>query len=389
MSASSTYANQPVNSQNPFPIGVPVSGEELADRETELQTIVKEVESGGRLFLISPRRYGKTSLLLEARRRLQPRIPVAYLDLFQATSLAHFLDLFAKGVIESVEGAVEKAIRVAGEYLRAIRPTMTVNPQGEPEWSIGLSQQQADLLDLRDQVLALPGNLAKRKKLRLAVFMDEFQEVRNFDGLALEKAMRASFQQQPQVSYVFAGSKESLMWDMVRSRKSPFFRSGPTLSLGPLPAAEFTRFLSTKFKKAGMSISREKLGEILRLADEIPYNVQYLCHALWNVKQDRGEISGGDMARAMEYVLSAETAYYVSLWDQFSLHQRRTVRALARSGAVAPFNKTFLAEYDLGPSASVARSLAQLLKYQILRKSEKGYRFADPFFRLWVQTKIA
>src|SRR3989304_3550507 len=137
MSASSTYANQPVNSQNPFPIGVPVSGEELADRETELQTIVKEVESGGRLFLISPRRYGKTSLLLEARRRLQPRIPVAYLDLFQATSLAHFLDLFAKGVIESVEGAVEKAIRVAGENVHPTRPSKTLDPQSGPSRTYG------------------------------------------------------------------------------------------------------------------------------------------------------------------------------------------------------------------------------------------------------------
>ena len=95
------------------------------------------------------------------------------------------------------------------------------------------------------------------------------------------------------------------------------------------------------------------------------------------------------MARAVEYALSAENAYYVSLWDQLSLHQRRTVRALALSGAIAPFNKIFLAEYDLGPSASVARSLAQLLKHQILRKSEKGCLFADPFFRLWVKSKIA
>ena len=144
-------------SRNPFQIGVPVTGAELADRQTELETILKEVLAGNRLFLISPRRYGKTSLLLESRARLQARkIPVAYIDLYQATSLAHFLDLFARAVLEAAEGTAERAFRLAGEFLKALRPTMTVNAQGQPEWTIGFSQQQADLLKLRDQVLALP-----------------------------------------------------------------------------------------------------------------------------------------------------------------------------------------------------------------------------------------
>src|SRR3970282_1985631 len=117
---------------NPFRIGVPVTGGELADRQTELETILKEVQAGSRLFLISPRRYGKTSLLLETRNRLQAQnIPVAYVDLYQATSLAHFLDLFGRAVLEAVEGTVEKAVRMAGEFLRTIRPTMTVNARGQ------------------------------------------------------------------------------------------------------------------------------------------------------------------------------------------------------------------------------------------------------------------
>jgi hypothetical protein len=375
---------------NPFPIGLPVTGAELADRETELETVRKEVLAGSRLFLISPRRYGKTSLLLESRTRLQAeKIPVAYVDLYQATSLAHFLDLFARAVLEAAEGTVEKAVRIAGELLRAIRPTMTVNPQGQPEWSIGVSQQQSDLLKLRDQILALPQSLAERKKGRLAVFIDEFQEVRAFNGLALEKAMRALFQQQPRVSYVFAGSKESLMWEMVRSRRSPFFRSGPTLSLGPIPSEEFKKYLLGKFSRSGMSLTPDRLDEILALSEEVPFNVQYLCHALWIIKNGTGAVSTDDIRRAIEYVLAAEGEYYAALWDQLSLHQRRTARGLAKSGGASPFTTAFLREYDLGPSASVARSLAQLVKREVLKKTQEGYRFADPFFRAWILSRMA
>lgn len=376
-------------SGNPFRIGVPVSGAEFADRQTEIDTILTEVRTGSRLFLISPRRYGKTSLLLECQNRLHAEnVPVAYVDLYGATSLAHFLDLFARAVLEAAEGTVERAVRVAGELLRAIRPTMTLTAQGQPEWSIGLSQQQADLLRLRDQVLALPQRLAERRKGRLAVFLDEFQEVRALDGSTLEKAMRASFQQQPRVGYVFSGSKESLMWEMVRSQRSPFYRSGPTLSLGPVPREEFIKYLSDKFLKSGMQAIPDRLHEVLVLSDEIPFNVQYLCHALWIIKRGKGEVLRQDIRRAIDYILASEGAYYAALWGQLSLHQRRTARALARRGGAAPFTIAFLREYDLGPSASLARSLQQLVKREVLKKSEAGYGFADPFFRAWVLSRM-
>ncbi|MFQ5829543.1 MAG: ATP-binding protein [Candidatus Methylomirabilia bacterium] len=375
--------------RSPFSIGLPVTGADLADRDTELETILKEALAGSRLFLISPRRYGKTSLLLEARTRLLARrIPVAYVDLYQATSLAHFLDLFARAVLEATEGTVQRAMRIAGELLRATRPTMTVNAQGQVEWTMGFSQQQADLLRQRDQVLALPESLAERKKSRLAVFIDEFQEIRALDGPALEKALRAALQQQPRVSYVFAGSKESLMWEMVRARRSPFFRSGPTLSLGPIPPGDFKRHLSAKFRSTGMGIVPDRLDEILALSDDVPFNVQYLCHALWIVKDEKGQVSSADVGRAMEYVLAAEGECYGTLWDQLSLHQRRTIRGVARSGGASPFAAAFLREHDLGPSASVARSLAQLIKREVLKRAEAGYRFADPFFKAWVLSRM-
>lgn len=374
---------------NPFPIGVPVTGADLADREAELATILREVEAGSRLFLISPRRYGKTSLLFEARNRLQQRgIPAAYVDLYQATSLAHFLDVFARAVLEAAEGAVERAARLARDLFKGLQVTMMINNQGQPEWTVGFSQQQPGLLTLRDQVLGLPQALAERRNRRVAVFIDEFQEVRTLDGSVLEKAMRARFQQQPRVSYVFAGSKESLMWEMVRSRRSPFYQSGPTLPLGPIPAADFKAYLSSRFGRTGMTTSDSRLDEVLALANEVPFNVQYLCHALWAVKNGKGEVSENDIQQAIEYVLATEGEYYTALWNQLSLHQRRTVRALAKSGGASPFMAAFLQTHDLGPSASVARSLRQLSKRDVVKKSREGYRFADPFLRLWILSRM-
>ena len=137
-----------------------------------------------------------------------------------------------------------------------------------------------------------------------------------------------------------------------------------------------------------MRILSDTLNDILALADEVPFNIQYLCHVLWIVKDGKGEVSPEDIDRATKYITAAESAYYKALWDQLSLHQRRTVRALARSGVSAPFTTAFLREHDLGPSASVARSLQQLIKREVLTKSDKGYRFADPFFKSWILARM-
>lgn len=58
--------------ENPFRIAIPVTGGNLADQAPELDAILAEARAGSRLFLISPRRYGKPSLLLEARRIIDP-----------------------------------------------------------------------------------------------------------------------------------------------------------------------------------------------------------------------------------------------------------------------------------------------------------------------------
>jgi hypothetical protein len=52
--------------RNPFHYGTPVTGEQFAGREAELRAVTSRMTNGINLVLLSPRRYGKTSLLLRA-----------------------------------------------------------------------------------------------------------------------------------------------------------------------------------------------------------------------------------------------------------------------------------------------------------------------------------
>ncbi len=47
---------------NPFEFGGELKASAPIDREQELDLVIRTIENGGKLFLIGPRRYGKTSI---------------------------------------------------------------------------------------------------------------------------------------------------------------------------------------------------------------------------------------------------------------------------------------------------------------------------------------
>ena len=57
-----------------FDYGKPVTGDDLIDREEIVEEIVKNAKRRQSLILVAPRRYGKTSVILEAISRLREEV---------------------------------------------------------------------------------------------------------------------------------------------------------------------------------------------------------------------------------------------------------------------------------------------------------------------------
>ena len=136
-------------------------------------------------------------------------------------------------------------------------------------------------------------------------------------------------------------------------------------------------------------MSRETLDAILAAADDVPYNVQRLCHELWAMRvgvTDR--IVEPDIGEAIARIVEQDASHFGTLWDRLSLHQRQVLQAIARSGGRNIFAADFLAAHRLGSHSSVQTSLRMLLKDQLLFKSNGEYRFADAFFREWIAIRL-
>jgi len=90
--------------KNPFVYGEEVIGESFIDRENEIKMFIKDVESNERIFLLSPRRYGKTSLIVNLFNvLLKKKWLTARIDLYKVTSLESFANFYTTSIINSVE----------------------------------------------------------------------------------------------------------------------------------------------------------------------------------------------------------------------------------------------------------------------------------------------
>lgn len=372
--------------KNPFIYGEIVTGKDFADRTDEIKELARDLKDCEKIFLISPRRYGKTSLIINVFKKLKRNgVYPVYIDLYKATSLHKLLELYSREIALTVETKLERAIRFLKEVLPGLRPKVMINTEGNPSIGIDYVSNKQDLLRFLDEVYDLPQKLALKKKRNFVIAFDEFQEIGNFDGESIEKSMRASFQHQRNVGYLFAGSKRHMLNDMAYNKSRAFYKIGKVMNLKKIPRKEFCKFLECKFKDTGFALEEGVVDKVLELAEDYPYNAQFLCHKLWDVNLGEKKINTSDIITALEKILSEETPFYLSLWDSLTLNQRNVLRAIANFGGEKIFSQGFIATTGIGPGSTLQTSISLLIKKEIIEKNNGVYEITDVFFKEWIK----
>jgi uncharacterized protein len=384
---------------NPFEFGRAVHVESIVDRTEELQRLANAVRNGERLFLIGPRRYGKTSLLNVVQRQVEKEgVVVLNYDVEKFASTELLARALLTGAIRALTGPIEKlsaaASRQIKQFFGSLKPELSFDLE-EQTWSVSLlgeRRSETSALPLLTEVLDGIDAMAKSRARRVAVILDEFQQLVESGGIKAERQIRASVQTHQHVSYVFAGSKTRLLTDMTSHHGRPFYRMGSSLFLGPVPRAAFVPFLLAGFEQQGFKVGAGAVEQILDLAEDVPYSVQRLAHRCWDLLAGNPNVQRTltpvFVERTLQRIALEDDPAYTQLWMSLTAVQKKALNAVVGTSGRQLFSKAVADEYGL-PVASMQKALKALNDRGIIREEQTlgavRWRLDDPFFATWLK----
>ena len=359
---------------NPFKFGTVVEEPYFTNRIEEIRFVKSVLCSANNLVLISPRRYGKTSLIFKVLTELKR--PFIMLDLqiiISADDLAGQLlkKLFRIYPFEKVK-----------HYLKGFKviPSININPVTN-EIDVSFTPSSTTLNSITD-VLGLIGDITKPKNKPVIVF-DEFQEITRISK-DLDKRLRSLMQFHKNVNYVFLGSQESLIREIFEKKKSPFYHFGQLMNLERIPYAEFENYLVSGLKsvtKNPVIVSKE----ILEVTKCHPYYTQMLAFTVWELLAEKKDGSN-TVSDAVDYIIRVHDVDYERLWRTLNRTEMKILISLVKSKN-SPMSNLFISESGVGAMSTVFSGLKNLVKKGFLVRMGDDYAFDDVFFGLWILLK--
>lgn len=377
---------------NPFVYGEIVPVDAFADREVELDRLVADLSTAQKVFLISPRRYGKSSLVRQALDTLSRQGALTIdLTVSSYSSYVAFLEGYARA-LASADTPWKRAAAWLTGAITTTRPELRYEPEdtGLGRFAVAFPavRTERDVNRLANEIFTLPGRLASERKRTVVVALDEFQAIDGFDGRSVEHALRAATQQQRQVGYVFAGSEPSLMEKMIGPRR-PFYKAGPVIRLDKIAPSAFAEFVEKRFSKSGIQPEPGLGAAIVDLAGNLPYDVQRLAHETWDDMRAAGRRRAGldDLHATLARLLGEQATMFEAVWQRLTLAQRAVLRAVVLQHGRELLSADVRARHRLGGPSSIQASLTALMKQDLLLKEGQQYVVVDSLLREWIARK--
>ncbi len=372
---------------NPFVYGEVVPLAAFVDREVELDRLTRDLLAGQKIFLISPRRYGKSSLVRQAlRAAARGGALTVEVTVSSYSSYVAFLEGYARALL-AVETRVDKARAWLRDMIGAVRPEVRVEPDDRGVNQLALSfpsaRTEKDVSRLAQEVFALPGRIAEVRHRRMAIALDEFQAIASFNGGSVEHALRAAVQHQRDVGYVFSGSEPSLMERML-GRSRPFYKAGPVMRLQKIPAERFAEFIEARFRATRLRPAPGLGAAIVDLAGNLPYDVQRLAHEVWDDAQGAKGVGVDDLHETLRRLLGEHDAIFEATWQRLTLAQRAALRGAVLEEGHELLSADVRSRYRLGGASTVQASLTALVREDILAREGTRYLVVDSLLREWV-----
>jgi uncharacterized protein len=334
---------------NPFKFGSIVDGTYFTNRTIEIEQITSVLNSSNHLVMISPRRYGKSSLIYKVIKGIER--PVITVDLQLVTSVE---DLAAQLLKRLYRVFPAERIRQLIKHFRII-PAISLNPVTN---TVDITFQPSAIpFPQLEDVLNTIEKLSNDEKKTIVAF-DEFQEVDRLDT-NLARQLRSVMQHHRKINYVFLGSQESMIREIFEKKKSPFYHFGYLLTLDKISREDFSKYLEKGFSQKTKD-SATLAGAILDFTRCHPYYTQQLAFIVWGIAAGNHDLEK-IVPSAIDEIVRIHDIDYERLWTGFNKTDRKLLIGMAECN-ISPLSEAFYRKYDLNTSSTVFSSIKRIMK---------------------------
>ena len=366
-----------------FTFGKPAEGETFTDREEEQRKLKANFQYGINTFIISPRRWGKTSLVMKIGREFSsPSHPVVFVDVFKCRSSREFCEKVSSSVLSQTAGKMDELMDNVKSFLNRVNFTLDLGKEPLSSFSLSMVLRQGEN-DL-ENLLSLPEKIAQKKGCHLIVCIDEFQQIAEFDDSeSFQRTLRTIWQHQPDVTYCLFGSKKHTMEQILNHSGKPFYKFGELIYLQPISQSYWTTFIQEKFALGGKSISDDFCR---KLCETVAYNSYYVQQLSWYVFRISEDCVNDEIIQeALQELIGQNRALFESITERLTIHQMNFLRAIS-DGIHDKFSSaSVIQQYRLGSSANVISVKKSLLQRDLIMEQNKKLYFSDPVLGLWLK----
>ena len=369
----------------PFVYGKMAENEFFIDRENETKHLVDNFKSLVNTSLISPRRWGKTSLVNKALSVLEKEKGyfMAQVDIFNCRTEEQFYKAYVNAVLQASTSKLEEWVALMKRHIGSVGPKITLG-EGSQSYEVSFGIDFKEVQYSVDEILDLPQRIAEEKGKKFVICIDEFQNVGEYaEPLAFQRKLRSHWQLHNSVCYCLYGSKRHMLLDIFGNYEMPFYKFGDMMFLEKIAETDWIPYIQGRFMKSGKQISAPLASMIVRLVDAHPYYVQQLAHQVW-LRTDV-ECSETIVLDAHESLIDQMKLLFSNLLDSLTPKQINFLHAVV-DGVENFSSKEVLDKYELGTSANIKNLRKALLQRDLIdvlpgNKTE----LQDPIFGAWLK----
>ncbi len=367
----------------PFVYGKVVADSDFTDRTEETKKLVGNFMSLTNTAIISPRRWGKSSLVNKAVGIVSQQdsgLLFVKMNAFKCETIQDFYELFAKRVIECVSTSADSMLSNAKDFIMNLIPKLSfTDPAGQYELSFGIDLRSNPI---GEDILDLPQKIASRRGKKIIVCIDEFQQIGEIsDTERLQKILRSHWQEQKDVAYILYGSKKHMMLNIFGEYNSPFYKFGDLMFLPKISNADWVDFIVSRFSQTGKSISAEVASYLAENVENHSYYVQQLAQYAW--LRTETDCSNQIVDEAIDAMMDSMNLQFVNLMDSLTEKQRNFLMAIC-DGIKNYSSADTISRYKLGTSGNVRILKGALKKRDLIDETNGVIEIQDPVFRMWI-----